>query len=221
MPSSRVIRPAKVLPEGFQVLLPDIGSRRGSSRGTEDRELSDAERLQQLEGALEAFQKRWEEREAEHASEMQSADERAAERVREAVDRFTSVVTDFVAQREDLLKSAEGTVIRLAVAVARKIVGEAIEANEEIVLEAVRKALKHVVEKEMVQIRVHPEDLKIVREHRSDWLSIVEGTRSLEIEEDDRIRRGGCLVETEAGNVEAQVDKQIQLLEKVLMERAR
>ena len=40
----------------------------------------------------------------------------------------------------------------------------------------------------------------------------------LEIVEDDRIGAGGCLVETEAGNVEAQIEKQLKGLEQALIE---
>ena len=74
------------------------------------------------------------------------------------------------------------------------------------------------MEKEKVVVRVHPNDLKTVREHRSEWLSMLEGTRSLEIVEDERISAGGCLVETEAGNVEAQIERQIKVLERALIE---
>ena len=125
------------------------------------------------------------------------------------------------AQQRDLLLQSEETVVRIAVAVARKIVGDAIAVRDDAVLETVRNALKHVVEKESVSIHVNPEDLKIVREHGSEWLAALEATRSLEVQEDERIGRGGCLVETEAGNVEAQIDKQLKALERALVEEVK
>jgi flagellar assembly protein FliH len=227
MPSSRVIRPTRVLSEAFRVVVPEgaIGGRVCRGGVGEAGELSCEERGRELAEALTRMEERWEEREQEHAEQLRrvqmEAEEAARERIEEAVSKFTSVVDDFLAQREDLLKSSEESIVRLAVAIARRIVGDGIAVNQEAVLETVRRALKQIVEKEHVVIRVNPADLKIVREHASEWLGIVEGTRALEIEEDERIRRGGCLVETESGNVEAQIDKQLQTLEKALVEGVR
>lgn len=223
MRSSRVIRPARVLEDSFQVLVPcpSTSEPEGECGGESEVARGALERERELQVELQARERQWEEREEAHAEELRRAEARASEEIGKAVERFTSIVDDFMAQREDLLKSSEETVVRLAVAIARRIVGEAVEVNDEIVLEAIRRALKHVVDKENVAVRVNPRDLKIVREHRSDWLGIVEGTRSLEIEEDERIHPGGCLVETEGGNVEAQIGKQIQTLEKALVERVR
>lgn len=223
----RVIRPARVLPDVFPVLIPEDRGKGTINAATaiaeEDRVESEQE--QELRAVLCDLEQRWEQREQEHAEELSRLGaqerEKAEEEIRTVVSRFTSIVEDFLAQREDLLKSSEETVMRLALAVARRVILEAIEVDGEVVLETVRRALRHIIDKENVTIRVNPEDLKIVREHSSEWLGIVEGTRSLEIEEDDRIRRGGCLVETEAGNVEAQIDKQIQTLEKALIESIR
>jgi flagellar assembly protein FliH len=223
----RVIRPTRVLPDVFPVLIPEGCRESGTDTATAATELDRVETEQELElrAALSDLEHRWGEREQEHTEELRRVEvkeqEKAREEIRTAVSRFTTIVEDFLAQREELLKSSEETVLRLALAVARRVTLEAIEVNEEVVLGTVRSALRHIIDKENVTIRVNPEDLKIVREHSSEWLGIAEGTRSLEIEEDERIRRGGCLVETEAGNVEAQIDKQIQTLEKALIESVR
>ena len=224
---SRVIRPTRVLPDAFQVIVPENipASSTGSAVLEVDPQESQEEREQDLRRALQDLEQRLAEQGAMHKQKMRDLEAGAAESVRAQVDevvaRFSSMVDDFAAQRVDLLKMSEEVVVRLAVTVARRIVGDAIEINEEVVLETVRRALKHVQEKESLVIRVNPEDLKIVREHRSEWLSIVEGSGSLDVEEDERIRKGGCLVETEAGNVEARIDRQIQTLEKALVERVR
>jgi len=227
MRSSRVIRPTRILPDAFQVVVPanvPVSSARGGVCEQESHEARE-ERESELRRALEDLEQRLAEERAVHEKEVIDLGTRAAdsarEQVSEAVASFASMVDNIAAQRADLLKTAEEAVVRLAVAVARRIVGDAIRVDEETVLETVRRALRHVQEKERLVVRVNPEDLRIVREHRSEWLSIVEGSGSLDIEEDERIRRGGCLVETEAGNVEAQVERQVQTVEKALVERVR
>ena len=227
MPSSRVIRPTRILPEAFQVVVPvdlvRVGDSIDGSGGVA--EPTAEEKVRDLAGALRQMEERWEEREAEYAERLRAVEAEARKSaetlVEEAVSGFTNVVDDFLAQREELLKTSEESIVRLSVAIARRMVGEEISENPEVVLSTVRRALKHIREKEHVVVRVNPEELKVVREHASEWLAIVEGTKSLEIEEDERIRRGGCLVETESGNVEAQIERQLQTLEKTLVEKVR
>jgi flagellar biosynthesis/type III secretory pathway protein FliH len=213
-----------MMPETFQVMVPQAPPVEPDAQTEEGAVVMDELAVAQEQGRIlqarvEELEERWGSQEEIFDERVRQVEAKAAERAAEAVHRLTSTLDDFMAQREELLKSSEGTVIKLATALARKIIGDAVTINEDIVLETVRRALKHVVEKETVILRVNPEDLKIVREHRSEWISIVEGTRALEIEEDERIRRGGCLVETETGSVEAQIEKQIRTLERVLTEK--
>ena len=230
MSRSRVFRTARVLPESILVRLPDLreirreafaGEADAIARAIESDVEECADREAELQASLDEMRERMERREREHAEETARIGEEADRRVRESVERFTGAVKDMMAQREDLILAAEEEVVRLAVAVARRIVGDAVRVEEELVLDTVRRALRHVVEKESVVLRVNPEDLRIVREHESDWLAVLEGTRSLDIVEDGRVRRGGCLVETEAGNVEAQIEKQLATIERALVEKVR
>lgn len=216
--SSRVIRPTRMLDETRVVSLPAGGSAGAPGReGPVDPREGERSALERVA----EYERRWSEREAEFEDRL-AATVAAGERgTAEAVGRFTSMMDDFMAQRQDMIRSSEETAVRLAVAVARRILGETVAADEEAVLETVRRALKQVVEKENVVVHVNPDDLRIVREHGSEWLGLLEGTRSLEIHEDERVGRGGCLVETESGNVEAQIDKQLRTLERALIEKVR
>jgi len=230
MNRSRVFRPARVLPESILVRLPDLremrrealaGEAEAIARAIESDVEGCADREAELQASLDEARERMERREREHAEEIARIREEADRAVRESVERFTGAAKEMMAQREDMILSAEEGLVRLAVSVARRIVSDAVKVDETLVLDTIRRALRHVVEKESVVLRVNPEDIRIVREHGSDWLAVLEGTRSLEIVEDGRVRRGGCLVETEAGNVEAQLDKQLKTIERALVEKVR
>ena len=221
--SSRVIRRTRVLPDAFPVSVP-AETPRSLSTGKDsppDDLTATRERERKLRKALADLKNEWKKREEEYAKELEEAVLRASEPAQDIVKRFSSVVDDFLAQRTEMLRSSEESLVRLAVAVARRIIGDTVVVNQDAVLDTVRRALKQVMEKESVIIRVNPEDLRTVREHGSEWLSLVEGTHSLDIIDDERISRGGCLVETEAGNVEAQIEKQIRTLERALVEKIR
>ncbi len=134
-----------------------------------------------------------------------------------AVGEFRSLVDEVASQRKRLIKESEATVLRVACDIARRVVGKSAEVRDEVVLEVVKNALTHMKDNHNITIRVNPRNCKVLMRCEADWL---EGARAggIKITEDARIKPGGCLVEGESGSVEAQIDRQIDVIEKALME---
>jgi flagellar biosynthesis/type III secretory pathway protein FliH len=130
---------------------------------------------------------------------------------------FRSMIEDLASQRKRLIKESEATVLRVACDIARRIVGKSAEVSEEVVLEVVKNALTHMKDNHNMTIRINPRDYRVLAGCESEWL---ENARAggMKISEDTRIKPGGCLIEGESGSVEAQIDRQIDLIEKALME---
>jgi flagellar assembly protein FliH len=141
--------------------------------------------------------------------------------VRLQIEAFTAMVDDLDAQRKRLIKESESAVVRLSCEIASKIIGKLAELDEKVVVDIVKGALNHLADKQKMVIRVNPGDLDVLRRYESEWLTAAGDTGSVEIREDSRMKRGGCLVEGESGSVEAQIDRQIQVIEKALVEAAR
>ena len=138
--------------------------------------------------------------------------------VREQVGHFTSMVDDLVVQRKRLVEDSEEAVLKLSCEIARRIVGKMAEVNEEMILEIVRNALGHLADRQKVTIRVNPADAAVLKAHGDEWAEAAGAGSTVEIAEDVRIKRGGCLIEGESGSVEAQIDRQVEMIEKALVE---
>ena len=136
-----------------------------------------------------------------------------------ALSEFTQLLLDARQRREAVLHEVEGDVLRLAVKLAEKIIGREIERRDETLAEIVAAALRHARQQETLTVRVNPADLAAVEAHR-DRLNPSSRTRFLDIMADPRVRRGGCLIESEAGTVDAQLDTQLRVLEQALLARA-
>jgi len=147
--------------------------------------------------------------------------EAALAEVASTVKSFTSMVDDLGCQRQRLIRESEKAVVKISCEIAKRIVGKIPEIREEMVVEIVTNALNHLADKQKVTIRVNPQDCEILRQHESEWLAAAGGTGALQVKEDGRIKRGGCLIEGESGSVEAQLDRQIEVIEKALMEAAK
>ena len=62
----------------------------------------------------------------------------------------------------------------------------------------------------MLRIRVHGNDLETVRTNRADLLTLVDGANHVEIIEDRRVEPGGCIIETNAGSIDARIETQLE-----------
>lgn len=134
-----------------------------------------------------------------------------------AAAQLRSMVDDIASQRRRLVKESETAVLKVACEIARRIVGKSAEIRDEVILEVVKNALDHVKDDNKMTIRINPRDHEVLARTEAEWLDNARAA-GMKIKEDARIKAGGCLIEGESGSVEAQIDRQIDLIEKALLE---
>lgn len=151
------------------------------------------------------------------AREMREA---AYEEGREAaLLEFTEILIDARARRDAALADAERDLLRLAVKLAEKIVGREVERDAAALADIVSTALRHARQNESLTVRVNPSDLAAVESHRAR-LDPSGRARFLDLVADPRVGHGGCVIESESGAIDAQLDTQLRVLERALLARA-
>ena len=180
----------------------------------------------QVEARLEEFEARFqqEKEDAYHAGFEDGTNEGTKQGLAQSTDeieRFSDLVASLPVQWKDAVKNYDAAVLDLAIHLARCIVGSAAEIDESIILQAVHDCLGYVEDKTKVIIRVNPDDLEAVRRHRNDWLESLESIDHLLIESDPTVTRGGCVVETPIGDVDAQIEERLDRVRNALLEDLR
>lgn len=132
------------------------------------------------------------------------------------VSSLQGVVDEARAQRQSVIENAEPELVRLAMSIAERIVHEQISVDPNVVLENVRQALTRLVGREVVTLRVNPADLDTIRAHR-DSIAGANDVEHLRVVEDQRVDRGGVIVETDAGTIDAKVSTQIREARRTLL----
>lgn len=94
-------------------------------------------------------------------------------------------------------------------ALAQKIVGAAVDADPALVVEPVRGALRGLVERERITVLVHPDDLELVRGAMGGVVSSLGGVEHAEVQAERRVARGGAVVRTPEGDVDAGIDTKL------------
>lgn len=119
-------------------------------------------------------------------------------------------------QRDAVITSSEPELVRLAMAIAERIVHTEVANNRHVVVENVRAALTRLVSREVVTLRVNPADHETIRQYRD---SIIESSdvEHLRIVEDQRVDRGGVMVETDAGTIDAKIATQLREAKRAIL----
>jgi len=180
-----------------------------------------AEALERIEAArAEAGRIHAEARDRGLKEALDAAQERADRLAAELRARFDAQVAEINREREEFFSRVEPEMAALAVSVAEKVVAQEIATQPEIVLNLVRNSMKRMKERETLRVRLNPEDLELVRQARDDLIAAVDGVQRLELIEDRRVDRGGCIVESRNGNLDARIKTQLTKMERVIAEAA-
>ncbi len=159
------------------------------------------------------------ERDAQEAAgaeiERRAAEE--ADRVRaEETEHFRNaaevMVADFRRAAEEAIEQASARVAELAAAVTEKIIHRSIAADDKIILDVIADAIGHLDDFSTVRIRVNPRDVDIVSAHESALVQSLGRLESFEVAPDADIQPGGCLIESDRGDVDARISSQFQVI---------
>ena len=124
-----------------------------------------------------------------------------------------NVLEQATKERDLLIRTIEPEMAKLAIRIAEKIIQTQVELNQDIVINMIRASLDKVKQREEVIIKVNQADLDYVKDRKDIFAKMIEGLKSLEIIVDPGVERGGCIIETNLGNVDARIAVQIHTLE--------
>jgi flagellar biosynthesis/type III secretory pathway protein FliH len=127
-----------------------------------------------------------------------------------ALAALTQAIEDVRAQQAEAAVELERRAVELGLGLARKVVAGALEADPDKVVEVVTGALRGIVERERVIVLVNPADLEIVREAMDGIRDSLGGMEHCVVEAERRVGRGGCVVRTPVGDLDARVETKLE-----------
>jgi flagellar assembly protein FliH len=90
------------------------------------------------------------------------------------------------------------------------VLAGALAVEPERVLDSVRGALRGIVERERIIVLVNPADLDIVTGAIEELKASLGGIESCLVEAERRVGRGGCIVRTPVGDIDARVETKLE-----------
>jgi flagellar assembly protein FliH len=136
-------------------------------------------------------------------------------------ERFAKLETELIEHFQKSWDEIEPEMIMLSVEIAKKIVKHEIDSNSNVVLVTIREALRQLRDRQDIKIWVNPDDYQLVISRKDDIKSFCDGIRSMEIVENRRTDKGGCLVESKNGHLDARIETQLNVVENAMLEAIR
>ncbi|HEX9048477.1 MAG TPA: FliH/SctL family protein [Verrucomicrobiae bacterium] len=110
---------------------------------------------------------------------------------------------------------AESAVIDLALEAAKKIVA-GIPIDAKLVEQTVREALRQAEDTAEIVVQLHPDDLALLRQHQAEILEGLPESGPLRFAHSPEISRGGCIIQTRFGLIDARRETKIEQLRQSL-----
>lgn len=133
----------------------------------------------------------------------------------EGLSQLTEEILKVKKLKEEFIATAEPEVIKLVLSIAEKVIGKLVEEHQTAVRAIVRQALERSLG-DRITVKINPEDLKRLQTEDLQFKDILDRTRHLHFKEDETIQKGGCVVETEVGTIDAQLETQLKAIRKAL-----
>lgn len=175
-----------------------------------DRALALVDEAQARAGAIEEHAK-------SAGSEQGRADGLAA--VQAEMDEMLQTMRGLVemarVERHKIIDGAEADIVRLAVTICERILNAHLALEPAAVLEMVRAAIGKLVSRETVTVRVNPADIGLMRDHREEIMSMND-ISNMRLVEDRRVDRGGVVIDTDAGTIDAKLSTQLREVRRLL-----
>lgn len=131
----------------------------------------------------------------------------------EGFAQWAQHLAELESEIQNVNRATEKMIIPVALKAAKKILGREIELSDQAVVDIVASKLKAVKQAKQVVIHVAPIDYPKIEANRHNLAQLFEKLESLSIRPNEEVRQGGCIIETEAGIINAQLDKQWEILE--------
>ena len=147
---------------------------------------------------------------------LDDAKRQMAEQVKQTADNCNAIVAAAEQDARRILQEAEPKIIELVLTISQKIIKDEVEERPAVVLELVRGALERVRDQNQIIIHVSPDDYDFILQSRRQLQAVVGAEQTLTLTADAVLAKGGCLIETSFGTVEAGIDTQLESIRRVL-----
>ena len=137
-------------------------------------------------------------------------------KVNELRERITAFCSGLEISKKAVYDNAHNVLLDFCFELAKKIIQNEVSSNPGIVLSVIKKSLTYIADRERLVIRVAKDDMETVSGRKDFWMPVGEALGSITIEPDERLEKGGCIIESNSGVADARLGVQFSELQEII-----
>lgn len=142
---------------------------------------------------------------------QRTADEEMERRLEDVLLRLRTTVDELGNLGPHAMRRADREMVHLAVAMAERIVRREVSAEPETLLDMARAAIERLGERVAAVVHLNPADLEAIVHDGSGRIG------TLDVVADSDLPRGGCMIRTNLGTIDAGIDAQMRELLRAML----
>lgn len=132
-----------------------------------------------------------------------------------ALEALSVAAEELRAVRDQVLSELESDAVALALQLTEHILAGAVDVAPERIIDVAGLALRRISERRTVTLVVNPADLDLLVQAVPALQAELGGIEHLNVQSDRRIGRGGVLAQTDAGEIDASIETQLQRVREI------
>jgi flagellar assembly protein FliH len=146
------------------------------------------------------------------------ADQLAVEKLKTTLPAMQAATDLLVLEREKWMAAWEKISVQLSLAVAEKVLRRKLNVDPKISTEMIRGVLELATGTPHITLKMNPEDLEHLGDHAEDVIRSMASCGKVTLIADESISSGGCVIETQHGVINAEIENQLERIASELLE---
>ena len=118
--------------------------------------------------------------------------------------------------RKEMYDKVEREMIEMVIALTKKVIQFEFSTREDAVQDMIRLAVHSILDRESMVIKIHPTDKEYAESFLPELQHIYSEIKNITFVENSGIERGGCVIETNFGVIDAQIEKLEEQIDRIL-----
>ncbi|VAX31414.1 Flagellar assembly protein FliH [hydrothermal vent metagenome] len=151
-----------------------------------------------------------------HAEGFKQGELDAREEFQSCLESAEDIIRELSEFRKKMYSKVEREMIEMVISLVKKVIHFELSTREDSIQEMIRLAVQSVLDKETMTIKINPVDKEHAENFRPELQHLFGEIKNIFFETSTSIDRGGCIIETNFGTVDAQMDQLGEQIDKIL-----
>ncbi len=151
-----------------------------------------------------------------HSEGFHKGEQDAKEEFQPCLESAEKIIQELSEFRKMMYSKVEREMIEMVISLVKKVIHFELSTRDDSIQEMIRLAVQSVLDKESMTIKINPADKEHAENFRPELQHLFGEIKNISFEVNTGIERGGCIIETNFGTVDARMDKLGEQIDKIL-----